>query len=122
VFEREDDEPPYGWDDADPFDTPAFARTYVVTCVVRVVGAVAFVGGCGLAFLTRSLGGVFVVVGAAALVVGSVVSGVSAYRVLRSRGFGRYTAWTHSRPWSSPSLNRYRRYRERLRGLSSPPA
>jgi hypothetical protein len=109
-----DDDPQDAADRADPFDTPVFARTYVVTFVVRVVGTVAFVGGCGLAFLTRPGGAVFVVSGAAALIIGSVVCNVSAYRVARSLRQDRYSSWMLSRPWSSMSLERYRGYRTLL--------
>jgi len=108
------DDRQHPFDGADPFDTPVFARTYVVTFVVRVVGAVAFVGGCALAFVTRPGGAVFVVSGATALIVGSVVCNVSAYRVARSLGQDRYSSWMLSRPWSSMSLDRYRGYRTLL--------
>jgi hypothetical protein len=103
------------WPARDPFDTPTFARTYVVTFVLRVAGAIAFVGGCGLALLTRPAGGVFVVAGAAALVVGSVASSVSASRILRSWGYAWFPAWSASRPWAAMSLSRYRDYRQMLR-------
>jgi hypothetical protein len=109
------DDPQSLSDAADPFETPGFARTYVITFVIRVAGAVAFVGGCGLAFITRPGGAVFVVSGAAALIVGSGVCSVSAYRVARSLGQDRYSSWVLSRPWSSPSLDRYRAYRALLR-------
>jgi hypothetical protein len=103
------------WPSRDPFDSPTFARTYVVTFVMRVAGAIAFVGGCGLAFLTRRGGGVLIVAGAVALVVGTVASSVSASRVLRSSGFAWFPAWSRSRPWAAASLGRYREYRRLLR-------
>jgi len=98
------------------FDAPAFARTYVVTFVLRILGAAAFVGGCAVALITRSAGALLVVGGAVALIVGSVASTVSAYRVLRSAGYGRSLAWSRSRPWSAVSLGRYREYRAPRRG------
>lgn len=104
-------------EEADLFDEPAYARTYVATFVMKVSGAIAFVGGCALAFVTRPGGAVFIVAGAAALVVGSVLSSVSAYRVLKPLGYGWYAAWSRSRPWSSASLSRYRGYQELLREL-----
>src|SRR3954451_18604155 len=100
-----DDDP--RWPSRDPFDSPAFARTYVATFVVRVAGTIAFVGGCGLAFLTRRGGGVLIVAGAVALVAGSVASSVSASRVLTAAGYSWFPAWTRSRPWAVVSLSRY---------------
>jgi hypothetical protein len=114
MSDRADDEPPAT--EGELFDAPAFARTYVVTFVLRVVGAAAFVGGCAIALITRAAGAVLVVGGAAALIVGSVASTVGAYRVLRSAGYDRYLAWSRSRPWASASLGRYREYRATLRG------
>ena len=110
-----DDDPQWPSSEADRFDAPEFARTYVATFVLRVAGAIAFVGGCGLALLSRPAGGVFVVAGAVALVVGSVASSVSAYRVLSPLGYGWFAAWTRARPWAGVSLSRYREYRELLR-------
>ena len=110
------DDPQGPANEAERFDSLRFARTYVVTFVMRVAGAIAFVGGCGLALLTRRGGGVFVVAGAVALMVGSAASSVSAYRVLSPVGYGWFAAWSRSRPWSSASLSRYRAYRELLRG------
>ena len=101
--------------EADRFDTPGFARTYVVTFVARVAGAAAFVGGCGLAFLTRPGGAVLIVAGAVALVVGSVACSIGAYGVLRPLGYTPYTTYSRSRPWASPSLTRYREYQALLR-------
>ena len=110
-----DDDPLSLADGSDPFDTPTFARTYVVTFVIRVAGAVTFVAGCGLAFVTRPGAAGFVVAGAAVLVGGGIASSVSAYRVVRSLGQDRYTSWRLSRPWAHPSLSRYRDYRAQLR-------
>jgi hypothetical protein len=113
-----DDDPQWPSSEADLFDDPTFARTYVATFVLRVAGTIAFVGGCGIALLDRRAGGVFVVAGAALLVVGSVASSVSAYRVLSPLGYGSFAAWSRSRPWASASLSRYREYRELLRDES----
>jgi hypothetical protein len=95
-------------------DAPSFVRTYVATFVLRVLGAVAFVGGCAVALLARTAGAGLVVAGAALLIGGSVASVVSGYRVLRSAGYPRYPAWARSRPWSTVSLGRYREYRALL--------
>ena len=84
--------------------------------MLRVAGAIrCSSAGAGLALFSRPAGGVFVVAGAAALVVGSVASSVSAYRVLSPLGYGWFAAWTRARPWAGASLSRYREYRELLR-------
>jgi hypothetical protein len=86
-----------------------FARTYVITYRMELLGLVAFVGGCGLAALTR-IGALFVVFGFVTGAVGIIASNASAYRALRSSGHARYYAWTRCGPESVPSPKRYKDY------------
>jgi hypothetical protein len=113
---REGADPPLSA--ADPFDSPRFARTYIITFWMELVGPAAFVGGMALASFT-SIGPVLVMVGGIAFVVGIIASTASAYRVLRLAGHTRYYAWIHSGPESVPSWSRHKAYRA-LRRLSSP--